>query len=247
MKTLCFFTVSILLVNFGCSNNSGPGANGNNSIGTTTYDAGPYLAFSDNETFTGHLKGTINYLDTAGKVTETDQIDQHSSETIGALSNHDGVEGRAIYYFPSGFQRLIGYIGYATDTSNVMGSRQVGYYGGYESEEIIPQNLTIGEEWAIGGPTACDITLQDHLNQYTASDGKSYSDVLKFTTNYLDSGSYYYADVYKGHGILFFARGVGLVEADIPNYEHLQYGWNYYSGTIEATYHQVASGTVTKD
>ena len=108
--------------NFGCSSNSSSGTN-NTPSNSTTFNAGPYLAFSDNKAFTGHLKGTTKYLDSAGNVTEVDQIDQHSTETIGALIKQNGIDARAIYYYPNGVPKAIGYIGYASDTSDVMGGR----------------------------------------------------------------------------------------------------------------------------
>lgn len=122
----------------------------------------------------------------------------------------------------------------------------------HQSEELIPKNLSVGQEWAVGGPTMCDITLQEHLNQFTAGDGQSYSDVLKFSANYLDStviipNDYYYGEVYKGKATLFFAKGIGLVEADISDYEHIKF-WRDFSGNnLYIPYHEMSSGSVTKD
>jgi hypothetical protein len=185
-----------------------------------------------------------------------DQIDQVSSETIGALENHNGFLGRAIY-FPNINKQIIGYIGSSSDTSDVIGFRQQDLFGGgrwtdsTETVTMIPKDVIVGKEWSPAPyPISCQVILQDHLTQFTSQAGKSYSDVLKFSVTYLDSAANIPSfNVYKGNATLFFANGIGLVEADIADYEHIQYDatFPYYLFSFHPSYHQIGSGTATKN
>ena len=63
----------------------------------------------------------------------------------------------------------------------------------------------------------------------------SYSDLLEVTATYLDSSSYHYI---FGNVNFYFANGIGLVEADVIQYEHIV-------NVLGAQYlHETGSGSV---
>ena len=235
-----------------CSNNSGTGSTGsnNNGGGATMYGAN-YLPLADNTTLTGHVTGTMTYLDTSGNITRTDEVDQDWNAASGFIESHNARSVHPIYGFDAHGQK----------TNR---GKPVGYGGSIDSEvfamnqfnsdaaTILPKIITIGQTWtpaASALPIQCKAKAVQHLAQFTAKDGTSYSDVLQVFVTYLDSsyssldfGIYVNTNKYSASTDLYFANGVGLVQADIHSYEYLTYHFN--NGNWGMFEHKTGTGTV---
>jgi hypothetical protein len=244
-------TLIALMALASCSNNSGTGSTGsnNNGGGSTLYGAN-YLPLVDNTTLTGHVIGTMTHLDTNGNITSTEEVDQDWNAAIGFIESHNGRSVRPIY-------------GFDKNGNKVNYGRPVGYGGSLDSEvfamnhittdaaTILPKTISVGQTWtpaASALPIQCHAKLVQHLSQFTAKDGTSYSDVLQVFVSYLDSSfairqfNWSQANKYAASTDLYFANGVGLVEADIHSYEYLNY--DFYNGNWDMFEHKTGTGTV---
>lgn len=258
MKTLCFFTVSILLVNFGCSNNSGPGANGNTTSNTGISTGADYLPLVANALWTGHVTGSEEFLDQDGNVYRSDETDADYKTNLGALQTRNGRSMHSVFAFDK--NGVIANDGAALGYEGLSNGEIIAWNrfnnGANDSALILPQTLSIGLTWnpAPEVPTVrCQATLVQHFSQYSNKGGISYNDVIQVHVSYIDSSSYYdtisyldsssYTTFYDTivnrssvNGDLYFANGIGIVEADIPSYD--SYERTYYKE------HKIGSVTV---
>jgi hypothetical protein len=109
--------------------------------------------------------------------------------------------------------------------------------------------MTIGQTWEgclAAEPIQCLLTLKQRMDHYTNSGGTTYSDVLQvYVTFFYSAGDTirdYYGKKTTGTANLYFARGIGLVEGNLINYEHLNF--NGYNGKLWSFVHEIATGTV---
>ncbi|HET6401239.1 MAG TPA: hypothetical protein VFH95_07545 [Candidatus Kapabacteria bacterium] len=227
-----------------CSNNTTPGSNNNNSNGSTIYGAN-YFPLTDNTALPGHISGTITHLDTNGNVTGTDEIDQDYNASIGFVETHDGQNVHPIYGSDGGSP--VAYGGILDSEVFAMN-----HYINSGAATILPQSMRIGQSWTPYPQMrmSCQARLVQRLSQFTNKGGTSYSDVLQVSVTYLDSlrdseqtnfGPYIYEKKYSANADLYFAKGIGLVEADVHNYEYYFIEEYYYFYGFE---HETATGTV---
>jgi len=228
-----------------CSNITTPGSSNNNSNGGQF--GADYLPLTDNTVWTGHVTGSAQYLDANGNVTQTDEVDQDYSAALGFVETR---AGKSVY-------PLI--------LSDKHGSQTVGYGGILDSEvfglnefsndaedaaTILPRVLTVGQTWTPAPealPIQCQAKLVQRLAQFTTKGGTPYNEVIQVFATYLDSTSQFnqYDSTmtkYSANADLYFANGVGLVEADVHSVDYIEF--DIYGGTYYDFYHTISGGTV---
>ena len=241
-------TLALFMALASCSSNSSPGSN--NVSPSSTVTGADYLPASDNTTLTAHVNGAVTHVDINGRLTSRDEYDQDWKLGIGSIQTHKGQSVRPIF-------------GFDASGNPTIGGNPVGYGGSLNSEvfgmnrfdpdkaTILPKTITVGQSWtpAFVLPIQCQAKAVQHFAQFTATDGTSYSDVIQVFVSYFDSSfqaNTSFADTsiikYAANADLYFANGVGLVEADVHNYEHL-YAYIYY-GRVQVGKHEYASGNI---
>jgi hypothetical protein len=227
-----------------CKSNSSTALNGNTSGNLNGAD---YFPLVDNTLFTGHVTGASTDFDINGNITEIDSVDHDYQAVLGLVGSHDGLTMYPLFAFddngsetnngnPVGFGGILDSSVIALDASTP---------NAQNAATILPKILTVGQTWTpapLSSTTQCQGKLVEHLAQFTSKGGTPYNDVIHVLATYLDSSGTKLIDERKlsVNADLYFANGIGLVEADINNYEFLQYdGSNSFDFS-----HGIASGNV---
>ena len=245
MKTLLFFAIPLLVLNFGCSNNSGPGTNNSNALASGS----AYLPLPDNALWTAHITGTDSEFDASGSLSQTEQTDADYKASLGIAQQRGGRSVFPLFSFEQNGQitndgNAVGY-GFTAD-SEVLGFNES---DANDAATILPKTLSVGLTWTPApeaSPIQCQATLAQHLSSFTNKGGTSYNDVIQVHVTYFDSSSYQYSDTsmakYSANVDFYFANGTGLVEADVHHFEILKF--DRYYGYYSEFQHSIGSGTV---
>ncbi len=249
---LSFAFLSFLLF-ASCSNNSSTGSNNNTNSGTAI-NGGAYVSLSDNLQILSHIKGNVTSYDDSGNVDRVDGYDRDFQGMFGSQQVYRGLIGRPVSWLNSNSQEqgTTALVGSTADTGEVYGFN-IFYQNSSQMAIILPQNLIVGQTWepcAAVEPIQCLLTLKQRMNTYTNTGGTTYSDVLQVYATYLDSSGGGSAGDYRvvktvGAANLYFARGLGIVEGDIINYEELDSSnFTNFGGGIFVADHKTATATI---
>jgi hypothetical protein len=230
-----------------CSDNT---STGSNTGGTSTYSGATYFPLTDNAVSIGHVTGVDTEFDINGTIVAANEIDRDCSASLGSIGARDGIIVHPVF-------------AYDVDGSKTNGGNPVGYGGLSDSAvvafdgsspyipevpaTILPKQLTVGQTWAAFPLTSncqCQGKLVEHLASFTSKGGTAYKDVIHVSTTIFDSiFSIPNFSVYRYSlsGDIYFANGVGIVEADFRHYEFG--GYSIYN--MATTYYRhTGSGTV---
>ena len=207
-----YFMLLALMALASCSNNSTPASNNNSNSNSGIFGIN-YMPLLGNSDWTEHAAGTVTHLDTNGNVTGTDEVERDYNA---------GILDSAIF------------LPYQSNNSAKVAT-------------ILPKVLTVGLSWMPSPealPIVCNAKFVQQLSQYTNNGGTAYTDVIQINVSYLDSTSQmpYYMNKHAANVNLYFANGVGLVEADILSWEYQN--WLIEGGITYDFCHQTAKGSL---
>jgi hypothetical protein len=188
-------------------------------------------------TWTGHVKGIIAYSDQYGNVYQSDEVDRDYDAALGSNETRLGSNVYPVLAFDTtgvGYNNgaAVAYAGILNSTVIAMNQFGPNY------ATIFPQSITVGQSWT-PYPLVIrmnQVTFVQHLTQFTSQGGNSYSDVIKLNVIYLDSTfdstyGFYSQDIkYSANVDLYLAKGTGIVEADVNNYNYSNF--SDYQGSI---------------
>ena len=247
--------IFILLCCVGCKKDSGPAAN---DTATLSGSGSDYFPVANNQTFIGKATGQSISYDILGNVMQSQSINQQ--EVKGWMGGATTVAGMQAYPL---FALNTNGTTSSSSSSFIAQSNQgiLGLLGSttIQTVTVIPAEISIGTKWIVNpsDPLHKQISLQitDSKSSYTNSTGKTYSNVIKVNGVLSDSTSetwngwisYLIITVKKGSADLYFAKGIGLVDIQLNNYEEKEI--YYYGSTsgVPAFYNRtIRSGTLGK-
>jgi hypothetical protein len=215
-----------------CKTTTSPGSNNNTpDTGTSVYGAN-YLPLVDNTMMSSHLTGTSYYFDRNGNVTETNQFDNDQRGDIGFVTTRNGLTVHPLFGFdgpgPNDFSNHGNPVGYGGFLNGAFIALDQSTQDPNNIGTVLPKVLTVGQSWN-GAPAGSNIQCQgkfvEHFSQFTTKGGTSFTDVIHIYATYLDSSGIPLINErkYSGGADLYFANGIGIIEADMNYMEHLNY------------------------
>jgi hypothetical protein len=237
-----------LLAFASCKTTTSPGSNNNLPDTVTSVYGVAYFPTEENTRMTGHITGTSYDLDKNGNVTETNQGDGDDNwGQIGFITTRNGLTVHPFFGLNN-----------AGSGDFLNHGNPVGYGGLLDSAFIafdeltqnpnniimvLPKILTVGQSWnpaPSGSGIQSEAKLVGHLSQFTTKGGTSFNDVIHVYFTGLDSSGVYLVNEtkYSVDADLYFANGIGVVEADVNHYEYL----NYDQSNGNSFAHQTFSG-----
>ncbi len=261
MKTKISFLLIILSIAagsiyyYGCSSKSNP-VNSSGAIGS----AQDYMPSNQNSTFNILLSGTTTTYDSLGGVKSIQQISNQVFKGLyGAQTTYRACSVIPVYaYFDNVNPSLIGYCGVGANGVSTGDLVVMGTNTTDAIVSILPASLALNNEWTIN-PTGSTnnpvrIKLVQSLDSYTNPAGKTYSGVIKMQVTYNDSSSSTYSDNsgYSSYAYVrilssidvYFAKGAGIIGAQINNMEILSKSYMSYFGSSYSSYErQVSTGS----
>ena len=236
----------------GCSNTSTPNTTTTPTDTLTTFVGSQYFTPSDSVGTTCHIVGTYTNLLKDGSVGGSITASHQGIAYLGAHELRFGRSVNPAYSFDfrgslSNAGRPSAYLGISD--SAVIGLNTVDPV----ALTLLPKHIKLGQPYS---PTAgiataqCTITPVKHYLTFAGKDGTSYSDVIQLGLTYYDSvhtsTDTSYIDHYYNSGsiTLYFAKGLGLVQCDVPGWERHEYRYRY--GSYPYFLHQVDSGYGTR-
>jgi hypothetical protein len=250
--------IFILLGYLGCNKDSSPTSDGST---TPSGSGSDYFPLTGNQTIIGKATGQSVTYDSLGNVVESQAVSQQEVKGyIGTAILVGGMQAYPLYGFNKDGTTTTATKSFLAQNNQAI----VGFSGGTSIAQLataLPAEIKIGTTW-IANPYDSprkQVTLQitDSKSSYTNSAGKVYSDVIKVncvvsdSTSDISSGSgwyYNYSTKTKVNVDIYFAKGVGLVDVQINQYEttykylynwsgyyYSFYGRNATSGTIGRT------------
>jgi hypothetical protein len=251
--------LSLLLFNWGCNKNTSTGPNDNASISGSGSD---YFPLTGNQIIIGKATGQSVTYDSLGNVVESQSVSQQEEKGyIGAAVLVGGMQSYPLYSYNKDGTTTI-----ATKTFIAQNNQAiVGFSGSSSIAQLVtalPAEINIGTTW-IANPSDSpnkQVTLRitDSKSSYTNSTGIVYSNVIKVngvlsdSTSNVSSGSgwsYYSLNKTKANVDIYYAKGVGLIDVQINQYEITQKYWEYYSYSgynyyWSSYYRTATSGTI---
>jgi hypothetical protein len=250
--------LSLLLFYGGCDKNSstGPG-----DIASSVGSGSDYFPLTGNQTIIAKATGQSVAYDSLGNVVQSQAVSQQEIKGfIGTAIVVGGRQSYPLYSFnKDGTTTTATKFYLAQDNQSI-----VGFSAGTSIAQFItalPAEIKVGTTW-VANPTDLprkQATLQvvDSKSSFTNSAGKTYSNVIKVNGVFSDStstttsdstSSFNYLEKTKANVDIYFAKGIGLVDVQINQYEIIYKYTGYYSFGVRyyfASYYRTAtSGTI---
>ncbi len=239
-KYILIVSISSVIISFSyysCNKNK------DNPVGPDNFTgiAQDYFPSLPNKQMNLNVSGSITRYDTAGNVTEMQQLTNQEYKSYFSETKIFRNLNAIPYFFIDGHgnSQLVGY--YANDNGNILiiSKNPTGHIF-----TLLPNELKINDEWTITSPlistkSQIHFKLAETLNSYTNSAGKSYQNVVTLlitfndsTSNYADygGGNYYTSYTKQKYNInLYLAKDIGVIEAKINNFEFINRQYTYYT------------------
>lgn len=254
--------IAILLVLFvsGCNKSSGTSTDSSQASGS----GADYFPLSGNQTLSGKVTYQVVAYDSTGQVTGSYAVTgQDMKGYIGAPVTSGNIQGYPLYgYAQDGKTLMPSEVTAVQQNQSVVFVAQPG-----QNITMLPKDLSVGTEWVANpfSPPDEQLTLKitEVKPSYVNSAGSTYSDVIVVSASFSDSlvtpndyrydggSSYWYSyhdttfvEIVAGVE-LYFARGIGLVEATLSHYDVTdRSSWSDSSyNTYNSPQLQISSGT----
>lgn len=220
LNTLVFITFLLL----GCSKDN------NNPIDdttNTTLKGSDFMSLSSGNVIAAKVSGTSTEYDSSGNITGSTSINNEDfSGTIGATTTVRNITVNPLYGNDNGLTKLIGYL-------YISNNEVLGFDKSSNSlaSVLLPAELSVGKEWIANpqSPTNQQVKLKlvEFLNSFTNSVGKTFQNVIKVDETYNYSyTSTDYQESLKVLSTIYFAKGKGIVEVSLNDYEEI-YKYDY--------------------
>jgi hypothetical protein len=248
----------LLLLLGGCDKTSSTGPGDTASTGSGS----DYFPLTGNQTMTAKATGQTVAYDSLGNVMQIQAVSQQSVKGfIGSSVAVGGTQSYPLYSFSTDGTTMNATKAFvAHDNGSVVGFSSGASLAQYIT--ALPADLKVGTTW-VANPSDLpgrQFTLKvvDNKSSYTNSAGKTYSDVIKVKAAYSDSTvsvssqdtSWSYTTFQKTNinVDICFAKGIGLVDVQVNQYESIykysgyySFGTKYYFSSYNRT---VTSGTI---